>query len=66
MLDTVTQTFNEIDASSVNNLPALRSHTIEFDASLTGSTLTFYLTATNVIGTVQSQEFSFTLAAVPD
>jgi hypothetical protein len=51
MLETVTQAFNEVDASAVNNLPALRSHTIEFDASLTGSILTFFISATNVIGT---------------
>lgn len=66
LLDTDTQTYSEVDNSAVNNLPALRSHTIEFDSSVTGSSLTYYLMADNVIGSVQSQEFTYVLAAVPD
>ena len=58
--------FEEIDAESINFLPALREHQIVFDASETGNLITFKLESSTPIGITQSVPFSFTLAAVPD
>jgi len=50
----------------VNNLIALRSYQINYDdVSLTGTTLTFYMTVSNKIGLATTSEFTCTLAAVP-
>lgn len=42
----------EIDAVSVNNLPAKRSHALTFTTTDTGVTFRFYMTATNSVGFV--------------
>jgi hypothetical protein len=44
--------FAEVDPENVNNLIELRSYTITFDAAVTGTELTFYMTASNTIGAV--------------
>lgn len=44
--------YSEIDASEVNDLPALRKHTVTFDAADTSKTFGFYLVAENAVGTV--------------
>ena len=50
----------------INNLPALRSHVRSFTTDDVSKTFRFYLTATNQVGSVQSETVSFILAAVPD
>lgn len=47
-------------------MPALRSHTLVFSTTETGTTITFQMSASNIIGSVFTSEFSFVLAAVPD
>lgn len=56
----------EIDALVINNLPALRSHEREFTSADTSKTFRYYVTASNSVGTVQSETKSFVLAAVPE
>ena len=56
----------EVDASEINNLPALRRHTRVFDSADTSKTFQFYLTASNSVGIVQTETVSFILAAAPD
>jgi hypothetical protein len=50
----------------VNDLIALRDHTLTFDELETGTAFTFYITANNILGAAASPSFTFTLAAVPD
>lgn len=59
-------TYTEVDPLLVNNLIALRSHTLTYDSAETGTEFTYYISASNVLGAVESPTFSFTLAAVPD
>ena len=42
----------EVDASSINNLPALRSHTRTYTSADTSKTFQFYLTAANSVGSI--------------
>jgi hypothetical protein len=59
--------FAEVDAASVNGVPTLRTHQVRsFAASATSSTFRFKLRATNLIGSADSAEVSYVLAAVPD
>jgi hypothetical protein len=58
-------TYSELDSESLNNLPALRSYTLNFDSSLTGQLIKFYMSVSNIMGSTESPEFEFTLAAVP-
>ena len=59
--------FTEQDQSSVENLPALREHTItSFGAVDTSKTYQFYMRAENSVGLVQTDTVSYVLAAVPD
>jgi hypothetical protein len=44
--------FAEVDPDQVNNLIALRSHTISYDPSYTGLALTYYISARNIAGEV--------------
>ena len=60
-------TLVEVDAASVNNLPTLRAHQVtSFTSGDTGKTYRYQMKATNIIGTVVSDEISWVLAAVPD
>ena len=56
----------EVDSAQINNLPALRSHTRTYTADDTSKTFRYYVTASNLVGTVQSETVSFVLAAVPE
>lgn len=56
----------EVDAAQVNNLPALRSHTRQYTTTDTSKTFRFYLTATNIVGSIATDTVSFVLAAVPN
>jgi hypothetical protein len=59
--------FSEVESSQVNNLPALRSHTItSFQNTDTSLTFRFYMTAVNEVGSITSGVVSFVLAKVPD
>lgn len=42
--------FTEVDASEINNLPALRQHVRTFTADDTSKTFKFYIIATNLVG----------------
>ncbi len=64
--DGSTGPFTEVDPLLVNDIPALRSYTVNFDPLLTSKTFRIYLVAENVIGSVQSDIIKYTLAAVPD
>ncbi len=55
--------FSEVDPTLVNNIPALRQYTVSLDAAETSKIFRFYVTATNIIGTVQSDTVSYKLAA---
>jgi hypothetical protein len=49
--------YSEVDSGSVNNLPALRSYTLNFDSSKTGQLLMFYMSVSNIMGSTESPEF---------
>ena len=44
----------EVAASEINNIPALRSYIQHFKTSDTSKTFRFYLTASNSVGTVKT------------
>lgn len=59
--------FTEVDPTSINNLPSLRSYPITtFVSGDTSSTFKFYMICKNAVGSVTSDTVSFVLAAVPD
>ena len=59
--------FSPVDSAEVNDRPTLRSHEItSFTGDDTSKTFRFKLEAENVIGSVESKEVAFVLAAVPD
>jgi hypothetical protein len=58
--------FSEVDAANINYLPALRGYVRTFASTETSKTFYYYLTATNAVGTSQSETVALVLAAVPD
>jgi hypothetical protein len=44
--------FVSVDPAIINNLPALRQHTVTFDAADTAKNFRIYLQADNIIGSV--------------
>ncbi len=58
--------FTEVDPTQVNNIPALRQYSVSFDAADTSKIFRFYITAINIIGSVQSDTVSYKLAAQPN
>mmetsp|Transcript_23476 Transcript_23476/g.36166 ORF Transcript_23476/g.36166 Transcript_23476/m.36166 type:complete len:118 (-) Transcript_23476:99-452(-) len=51
----LSSTFSEVDASSVNNRPALREHEVTLTSSETGLPMRFKLTAHNTEGSATSE-----------
>jgi hypothetical protein len=67
MDDGAAGSLTEVDASDINDIPTLRTHTItSFTSADTSKTYVFKLRATNSIGSTDSIEVSHVLAAVPD
>lgn len=59
--------FSELDPAAINNKPTLRTFVVStFTSSDTSKTYKFKIMASNLIGSVESPEVSFVLAAVPD
>jgi hypothetical protein len=58
--------FSEVDPAGINNLPTLRGYVRTFDPAETSKSFTYYLSATNAVGTSQTDTVAFILAAVPD
>lgn len=58
--------FTEQDAGTIANNPSLRTHTLSFTGADTSKSYVIYMQADNVVGTIDSNQVTFVLAAVPD